>query len=432
MHMFYPQTVVFILGAAFCIIAAVLGLRRRDKVGSWSFVGMMLSSAVWTGSAAVESAVLGQRLKVLWSQAEYCGLVFISVFLLLFALSYTRQNHLLRRSLRMLLCLIPVVSLALVWTNGWHHLLWTGFSPGPEKENVLVYHRGPLFWLIIAYTYCFAAFSYGVFAQAYRSSGATIRRQYTVFLLSGLFPLTSGLIYIFGQDWVHGMDVAPMGFSIAGLMIAWSFFRFQLLDLVPIGREVLVERMPDGMIVFDQEGRLVDMNPSARRLLGIEQDPADSKALLDCYPALKELFSAKEEQPCALAILNGAIEVNINMTPLYEKHGRLRGRLFVLHDITEQVKTARERERIIAELSQALVQIKTLQGLLPICCSCKKIRNDDGYWQQLESYIQEHAGVTFSHGLCPECERKLYNETKTEDGNALALGRCPESPPPRL
>jgi hypothetical protein len=71
-------------------------------------------------------------------------------------------------------------------------------------------------------------------------------------------------------------------------------------------------------------------------------------------------------------------------------------------------RAAEEREHLIRELQDALENIKTLRGLLPICSSCKKIRDDHGYWNQLETYIGTHTGAEFTHGLCPECVRKLY------------------------
>lgn len=60
------------------------------------------------------------------------------------------------------------------------------------------------------------------------------------------------------------------------------------------------------------------------------------------------------------------------------------------------------------QLASQFHQIKTLRGLIPICASCKKIRNDKGYWDEIESYMMEHADVRFSHGMCPECIKKLY------------------------
>jgi AmiR/NasT family two-component response regulator len=83
-----------------------------------------------------------------------------------------------------------------------------------------------------------------------------------------------------------------------------------------------------------------------------------------------------------------------------------------------------ELRRLNKELEQALNKVKTLSGMLPICASCKKIRDDKGYWQQIESYIREHSEAEFSHGICPECARKLYPEyyDKKKDKNSKDEG----------
>lgn len=73
-------------------------------------------------------------------------------------------------------------------------------------------------------------------------------------------------------------------------------------------------------------------------------------------------------------------------------------------------RTEEERERLIAELQKALMEVKKLSGLLPICVSCKNIRDDKGYWRQIELYIKDHSEADFSHGVCPECAKKLYPE----------------------
>ncbi len=69
-----------------------------------------------------------------------------------------------------------------------------------------------------------------------------------------------------------------------------------------------------------------------------------------------------------------------------------------------------ERKKLIIELQDSIAAVKTLRGLLPICASCKKVRDDKGYWNQIESYITEHSEAEFSHGLCPDCSQKLYPE----------------------
>jgi PleD family two-component response regulator len=76
----------------------------------------------------------------------------------------------------------------------------------------------------------------------------------------------------------------------------------------------------------------------------------------------------------------------------------------------ERKRAEEEREKLIVELQEAFSRIKTLSGMLPICASCKKIRDDRGYWTQIELYFREHSEVEFSHGLCPECIKRLYPE----------------------
>jgi len=82
----------------------------------------------------------------------------------------------------------------------------------------------------------------------------------------------------------------------------------------------------------------------------------------------------------------------------------------VRREITLREKAEEEQKKLIEKLQHALDRIKALKGLLPICSSCKKIRDDDGYWQNVEKYIREHSEVQFTHGICPECAQKLYPE----------------------
>lgn len=74
----------------------------------------------------------------------------------------------------------------------------------------------------------------------------------------------------------------------------------------------------------------------------------------------------------------------------------------------------KEKEALIRELQNTIAENKVLKGMIPICCNCKKIRDDKGYWEQLERYIQAHSRAVFSHGICPECIEKLYPEMDKE------------------
>ncbi len=104
----------------------------------------------------------------------------------------------------------------------------------------------------------------------------------------------------------------------------------------------------------------------------------------------------------------------------YRTDGEIAGVIGVARDVTARVQLEREREKLIVDLQEALDNIRTLKEMLPICASCKKIRDDQGYWNQIESYIREHTGTEFTHSICPECAHRLYPEIyeKIENGKS--------------
>jgi PAS domain S-box-containing protein len=104
--------------------------------------------------------------------------------------------------------------------------------------------------------------------------------------------------------------------------------------------------------------------------------------------------------------LNIPVESNIRKFQYFNRQVALS----ISRDITDRKQAEEERERLIAELQKALSEVKKLSGLLPICASCKKIRDDKGYWNQIESYIRDRSEAEFSHGICPDCAKELYPE----------------------
>ena len=95
---------------------------------------------------------------------------------------------------------------------------------------------------------------------------------------------------------------------------------------------------------------------------------------------------------------------------VFGDRGEWLGRRCSNRDITERKKAEEQKESLLVNLQEALAKIKTLSGFLPICASCKKIRDDAGYWHQIESYIRDHSDAEFSHGICPTCAERLYPE----------------------
>ena len=101
---------------------------------------------------------------------------------------------------------------------------------------------------------------------------------------------------------------------------------------------------------------------------------------------------------------------SVKLSGMLDISKKYKGTIIHIEDRTLLRNAEKEREKLIADLKKALTEVRRLSGLLPICSFCKKIRDDKGYWSQLESYISEHSDAQFSHGLCPECLKEHYPE----------------------
>lgn len=86
-----------------------------------------------------------------------------------------------------------------------------------------------------------------------------------------------------------------------------------------------------------------------------------------------------------------------------------------LTDVSKEMEAEEEREKLVTELQNAMAKVKTLSGMLPICAWCKNIRDDKGYWSQIETYIRDHSEADFSHSICPDCKKKHYPELDHQD-----------------
>jgi PAS domain S-box-containing protein len=189
--------------------------------------------------------------------------------------------------------------------------------------------------------------------------------------------------------------------------------RKQLLDLL--------EHLPFGIALVDAAERVLYLNDTCVDLLGYAASdlPTLGESYRKFYPDPAYRQTAYDAWVREFRRDRGA-EGRIFMTRC--KDGTIKdiewytqklagGRTaLLLTDVTVQERAAAERDQLIHKVRSAHQQVRALRGLLPICASCKKIRDDSGYWHQVESYLQSHAGVEFSHGICPDCMGRLYPE----------------------
>lgn len=173
----------------------------------------------------------------------------------------------------------------------------------------------------------------------------------------------------------------------------------------------------------DGTRRFLYVSPSAERLYGVKPEAILQDASL-LYELIaeedRELLAAEEErsmkEACTFCVevrsrgANGEMRwIYLSSTPTLLPDGRTLWN-GIETDITERKRAEDEREHLIGELRQALQEVQTLKGILPTCAWCKRIRDDNGNWQQFERYIRDRSEAEFSHDICPNCSAKFGKE----------------------
>jgi PAS domain S-box-containing protein len=177
----------------------------------------------------------------------------------------------------------------------------------------------------------------------------------------------------------------------------------------------LIDANTETAFLIDRDGNFITMNDvTAQRLNGKKEDFI-GKNCFDFLPPdlvrsrriiLERVLETKE--PVRHEDKRKGRILDNNAYPILDADGEGSHVALYSMDISERKKAEEERERIISELQTALNEIKTLSGLIPICSRCKKVRDDSGYWDSVETYIERHSKTQFSHSLCPDCARELY------------------------
>lgn len=184
----------------------------------------------------------------------------------------------------------------------------------------------------------------------------------------------------------------------------------------------IVESSHDAIIGMALDGTVLSWNFGAEKIYGYTADEAVGHRISLVVPPI----SAGEIPQLIDKIKRGErmeryetvrvkkdgtpIDVALTLSPIKDAAGKITGISAIERDITKQKRAEFERKQLIDELSEALAKVKTLSGLLPICASCKKIRDDQGYWQQVETFIKARSDADFSHGICPDCIVRIYPE----------------------
>lgn len=348
--------------SAACVLAlalGVLGWRRRPVPGAAEFAWFAAAVGDWCLAAGIGFARTDVAGKLLATRFEYIGVVSAPVLWLLCMAACTGAARRPRWQLAGL-AVIPVITLALVFSNDLHGLIWRQIEI--EHVNGLSVWKatyGTWFWVHSAYSYLMLAGATFLIVRQTRRDPFFFLSQGALLLVGMSIPWATNVVYLSGLSPFPNLDLTPLGFALGAAAVGAGLLRFGLFDVVPIAREALVEGLPDAVVVLDTRDRVVALNPAAERLLdqtsrALLSRPASEnrsiRALLDS--ATGQISAAEIRSNRSPAADDRQFEVG--RVALADRRGRAVGRLLVVRDITERVRAMRvEVERAAAEQAVA-------------------------------------------------------------------------------
>jgi diguanylate cyclase (GGDEF)-like protein len=333
---------VAILALSTLILAglASFGWQRRGMPAGRAFFFVMALALIWTAGGLAELFTPGLQARIYWANLQFVGLAFLPAAQLYLTLTYVGRPPARRAAI--LLCLAPVLTNLIVWTDPLHH--WFRGQPAfdsPGSPFPVLVHDYP-FWfydihLVMAYLYGLA--SVAVAARAFLSMPALYRRRGLVFLLALSLPVLSNIAFVTGYSPIPHFDLTPAVFSLSGLIMAWNLFGFHLLDLAPLARDFVFENMDEGVIVLDAQGRIVDFNAAARRIAEVNAAAAGQTAQAGLESLRAQAEEMNRRQLLTLDIEAGEAEDNLNhelsLSPILQR-GAVIGQILSIRDTSER------------------------------------------------------------------------------------------------
>ncbi len=366
MFQLHPYSIVLAFSAIAILIVLVVAWNRTAP-GALALKGMLLGMFIWAGAYALTWLVTPLEQKIFWLKVMYAGVVSVPAFFLLFALTITHREKWITFRNFLLLSIEPVLVLAIVWIEP-RFLFQSIHASVGNGYAVMEIERGGLFWFNLAYSYLLILLGLALLAASYRQANTFFKMQYLMIMLGSVVPFLFSAFTHLRSGASAEPDYTPMTFGIAGSIYAYAIFRHKLMDLVPFARSHLIEKMSDGLIVIDTQGRIVDINPAMENFLNA--NPASflgkhvSGILSIWNEHLDYLMNGSETRTEMRLPHKPSRYLELRVTPLYDDDQTLSGRIIVFRDITDRKEVEKDLRHAMDRMQTQLIEIGLLQSQL--------------------------------------------------------------------
>lgn len=335
--------------------------------GRGNFIAMLLAAAWWSMAAALESFAVLPSNKIMWAALAWPGIVAAPTFWALFIWTYVGGNvKPLQTKWRVILLAMPLATYIVAVTNPMHHWMYVQTTAQISQTGLrMLYVHGPWFYLSTVYLYVFMLLSIVAILNALPRASPVYRRHYLGFALAMLIPWVANIGYITDNMLLFGLDPTPFSFLLMTLIFYWLISHNQLFDLLPVARTVLLDSVPDVVLVLDLEHRIVECNSAAVSLPGMPELSVGCH--LQQFPMLNDVLqpilsqSAKDR----FDIVLGQPEHHFELKKVPLSHWRKKvGVLLMLRDITHRKLGEIKLRDAMSELEEQLETNLQLQRQL--------------------------------------------------------------------
>jgi PAS domain S-box-containing protein len=349
------HVIALFVATGLSIWAAVIARSRRAAPGSQAFSWLMLAVAHWCLMGALHVLVPDPDARRLILTVKYAAIASLAVLWLFFTSGYARVSWPTIPAVRVLLWIVPAITIAAAVTNPSHQLLWRGFEVMPSAWGPLpVYQPGPWFWVHVAYSYTLMLIGCWMLAHGVRRYPLPYRPQMGAVLVGAVVPFLASAYYLWWLLPIGGIDITPLAFTLSGWAFTWGLYRYRLFGLVPIARDMVVDSMEDGVLVLDGDRRIVELNHGAERLTGCT--PASVGQPMDravpWWSDAQAETRGSAEQPAVVRVEPGPRFLEVRVSPVRNRERHFSGWLVVMRDVTARRRAEAERYALERRLQE--------------------------------------------------------------------------------
>jgi len=324
---------------------------RRDNLLIKIFVLFLTSAVVWSFAYIFELMAYKQALKLMLRRIKFLGVVSIPVLWIIFAGYFGGKSEWITKKNVLLLCIIPFISLVLLWTNQFHNLFY--IETNIYRIGGLLIIRdidGPFFLLHSIYSYLILLLGGLIIFRKFLHWSKVFASQSLAILFAILLPFIGNIFFVMGINLFKiPYDITPSLFAFSGLILWYNMLRHNFLDIVPISRENLIDNINDVILVIDNKERIIDSNKKARNLitqcstsLQAEEVIGETvQKVFEKYPRIIKKLTSQNIQrtDCTMTINDELYHFDIRITRLQNYDESTFGKLIIMEDKTRQKLT---------------------------------------------------------------------------------------------